>query len=82
MLEKQNVTISVSKDILKKAKHMAIDRQTSLSRLLAKTLEEMVEKEDAYNKAKTRQLNAMGKGLNMGLSGNKTWKREELHDRR
>ncbi len=81
-MKKQNITISISKEILRKAKHIAIDRQTSLSRLLAETLEDIVEKEDAYNKAKARQSTVMEKGYNMGLNGKITWKRDDLHARR
>lgn len=80
-MDKQNVTISIPKDILKKAKHIAVDRQTSLSRLLAEKLEEIVHNEDAYNKAKNRQLDTMEKGFDMGLQNQITWTREELHDR-
>ncbi len=80
--EKQNVTITIPKDILRKAKHIAIDRQTSLSRLLAKTLEDIVEREDTYSKAKVRQIAAMKKGYTMGLNGKITWKRDDLHGRR
>ncbi|HSV31137.1 MAG TPA: DUF6364 family protein [Atribacteraceae bacterium] len=80
-MEKQNVTISVPKDILKKAKHIAVNRQTSLSRLLAETLEDIVEKDDVYNKAKARQLAAMKSGFNLGVRGKIAWKREDLHAR-
>lgn len=80
-MEKQNVTISVPKDILKKAKHIAINRQTSLSRLLTDALEDIVAGEDAYNKAKARQLTAMKKGFNLGIKDKITWKREDLHAR-
>lgn len=80
-MEKQNVTISVSKDILKKAKHIAINRQTSLSRLLADALEDIVEREDTYNRAKARQVAAMKDGFNLGVKGKIDWKREDLHAR-
>jgi len=81
-MEYQNVTVALPKDLLKKAKHIAIDRQTSLSGLLAKTLEEIVEKEDAYQKAKARQLNALERGFDFGLMGDINWKREDLHARK
>lgn len=80
-MEKQNVTISVPKDILLKARHIAVSRQTSLSRLLAETLEDIVEKDETYNKAKGRQLAMMKNGFNLGVEGKITWKREELHAR-
>ncbi len=80
-MEKQNVTISVPREILKKAKHIAVNRQTSLSRLLAEALEDIVERDDAYEKAKARQLASMKKGFNLGTKGKITWKREDLHAR-
>lgn len=80
-MEKQNVTISVPKEILIKAKHLAVNRQTSLSRLLADALDDIVKQDDTYNKAKSRQLAAMKKGLNLGTKGTITWKREDLHAR-
>lgn len=54
-MERQNVTIFIPKSILKKAKFLALNKQTSLSGLLADTLEEIVEKDDAYSKARERQ---------------------------
>ncbi|MDO9533935.1 MAG: CopG family transcriptional regulator [Bacillota bacterium] len=81
-MEYQNITLSIPKETLLKVKHIAIDRQTSVSRLLAKTLEEIVQKEETYGKAKARQLESMEKGLNLGLKGTISWKREELHDRK
>lgn len=80
-MEYQNVTLSLPKDILRKAKHIAIDRQTSLSGLLAKTLEEIVHQEEAYQQAKQRQLSVMEKGLDLGLKGKVPWAREQLHER-
>jgi len=78
---KQNVTISIPKDILMKARHIAVSRQTSLSRLLAEILEDIVEKDEAYNKAKGRQLAMMKNGLNLGVEGKIVWKRDDLHAR-
>ncbi|HAP32174.1 MAG TPA: CopG family transcriptional regulator [Firmicutes bacterium] len=80
-MEKQNVTISVPRDVLIKAKHIAINRQSSLSRLLAETLKDIVENDEAYRKAKDRQLAAMGKGFDLGVKGKMAWKREDLHAR-
>ena len=78
----QNITLSLPKEILQKVKHIAIDRQTSVSGLLAKTLEEIVQKEDAYGRAKARQLTTMKKGFDLGIKGKISWKREDLHERK
>jgi len=81
-MEKQNVTIALPKELLQRAKHLAIDRQTSLSKLLADTLEEIIQKDDAYSQARQRQLATMRRGFNMGLVGKIAWGRDELHGRR
>ncbi len=81
-MEYQNVTISIPKEILRKAKHLAIERQTSLSGLLTKTLEEIVAQEDSYRNAKQRQMDQMKNGFDLGLRGKIGWTREELHERK
>jgi hypothetical protein len=81
MSEYQNATISLPKEILRKAKHIAVDRQTSLSGLLAKTLEEIVLNQDAYQQAKARQESVMEKRPALGIKGKISWTRAELHER-
>jgi hypothetical protein len=44
-------------------------------------LEDIVEKDDAYSKAKDRQLAAMRKGFDLGVKDEIAWKREDLHVR-
>ncbi|WHE05965.1 hypothetical protein PGH24_07205 [Thermoanaerobacterium thermosaccharolyticum] len=44
MNKTQNITLSLPKDLLQKIKHIAINKQTSVSGLLTKTLEEIVKK--------------------------------------
>jgi hypothetical protein len=80
-MERQNVTLSLPKETLRKAKVLASERQTSLSALLAEALEEIVAKSDMYEIAKQRQLVLMEKGYDFGLGETITWTRDELHDR-
>ncbi len=80
-MQRQNITLSIPKDTLKKVKHLAIERQTSISGLLAKTFEEIITKDEAYTKAKSRQLAMMQEGFDLGLKGNINCQREELYDR-
>ena len=47
-METQNITLSLPKEILLKVKQLAVKRQTSVSGLLAQTLERLVHQEDAY----------------------------------
>jgi len=80
-LEYQNITLSIPKEILKKIKHIAVERNTSISRLLASHLEEIVERDDKYKAAKTRQIHAMDEGYDLLGEGTINWSREELHER-
>ena len=81
-MERQNVTLSLPKDLLKKAKTLAVKKERSLSNLLRETLEEKVKEETGYQRAKKRQIALMGKGVNLGTKGKITISREELHERR
>jgi hypothetical protein len=80
-MDNQNVTLSVPKDILRKAKLLAVRRNTSLSGLLTRTLEELVNQDEGYEEAKRRHLEMLEKGFNLGTQGKITWTREELHGR-
>ena len=77
----QNVTLSIPKDILRKAKILAIQRNTSLSGLLTQTLAEMVSRQEGYEQAQRRNLSLLKSGLDLGTQGQITWRREDLHER-
>ncbi len=80
-MEKQNITLSLSKDILLKVKLIAVQRQTSVSGLLTKTLEKVVQQEDAFVHAQRRHLHWLEKGEDLGSDGKIMVSRDELHDR-
>jgi len=76
----QNITLLLPKDLLRKVKHIAIDRQTSVSGLLTKMLEEIVRKEDLYEKAKLRNISLLERdNINLGTEGKITWNRDDLY---
>lgn len=77
----QNITLAIPKDVLRKAKILAVQKNTSLSGLLTQTLVEMVSREEGYDQARQRNLAVLKKGFDLGTQGNITWKREELHER-
>jgi hypothetical protein len=78
-MEKQNVTLSIPKDLLQQAKIMAIRRNHSLSSFLTLLLTEMVENEERYEEAKRRSLTRLA--TSTVLQGDYTWSRESLHER-
>jgi hypothetical protein len=77
----QNVTLAIPKDILRKAKILAVQKNTSLSGLLTQTLADLVVHQEAYEQARRRNLILLKSGFDLGTQGNITWKREELHER-
>ena len=77
----QNVTLALPKDILRKAKILAVHKNTSLSRLLTQTLVEIVSRQDDYNQARQRNLAMLKEGFDLGTQGQKSWIREDLHER-
>jgi hypothetical protein len=77
----QNVTLSIPKDILRKAKILAIQKNTSLSGLLTQTLEELVSGHEDFERARQRNLSILKTGYDFGTQGKTAWKREELHER-
>lgn len=76
--EKQNVTISLSKNVLKKAKILAARRET-INRLLARELESLVGDEEAYERAERQALALLDKGFHLG--GEIRAGRDEWHER-
>ena len=80
-METQNVTLSISKDILRKAKILAVQRNTSLSSLLTQALEDLVAHEESYAMACSRHLSQLENGFDLGTHGQISWKRDELHER-
>jgi len=75
---KQNVTVSLSRQVLRKAKILAARRETSISGLLSQEIESLVAKEDAYERAERQALALLDQGFHLGgtMAG-----RDELHER-
>ncbi|MGD8624828.1 MAG: CopG family transcriptional regulator [Anaerolineae bacterium] len=81
MMERQNITLSLPKDILLKVKLIAVKRETSVSGLLTQTLERLVDLEDAYVQARRHHLDWLSHGADMGTAGHISVGRDELHER-
>ena len=80
-MERSNVTLSLPEDILRDARHLAVDRGVSLSKLLAQLLEEHLQTVRGRRQARDRQLRLLERGLPLGTDGEVAWKRESLHER-
>ena len=76
---KQNITLSIDKNLIREAKILAAQRQVSISRLLSQELQKLIEDTKDYEWAKRRALNLIDEGFHLG--GEITATREELHER-
>jgi hypothetical protein len=79
-MDHQNVTLSLPRHIVLKARHIAVERGTSLSKLLSAYLEEVVQREPEYERARRDALAMMCQGLPMGFDEPQST-REQLHER-
>ena len=76
---KQNITLKIDKDLLKKSKIIAAQNDTSVSKMLSDYLKQIVDQEEQYEAAKRSALHTLKRGFHLG--GKITWKREDLYDR-
>jgi hypothetical protein len=77
--EKQNVTISLDRKTIQKAKILAARRSTSISDLLAHQIEILVGEEEAYERAERQAMSLLDQGFH--LDGVIRVGRDELHER-
>jgi predicted proteasome-type protease len=79
MTRKQNLTVSLERETIQKAKVLAAKRNTSVTRLLTDYVEEMVAEDERYEAARKAALDYMDKGFPMG--GQIAADREDWHER-
>lgn len=77
---KQNITLSIDKELIVRAKILAAKRRTSISKMLAEDLKTLVDQSDRYDTAKKKALSNLKKGFPLG--GRQIPDREALHDRK
>lgn len=77
---KQNITLSLAAETIRKARILAARRDTSVSGLIAAELEALVRQDEAYESAQRQALALLDHGFHMG--GMAPFDRSELHDRK
>ena len=80
--ETRNVTLSLSNDLLYKAKLAAVKQDKSLSEFMREALEEKMQKTPGYQQARQRQFKMLGMELDLGTEGKIHIPREDLHERK
>lgn len=76
---KQNITLSLDKELIRKSKILAAKKDTSVSKLLAESLLHVLKHEDTYTSSKRNALTTMSQGFHLG--GGRNWKRDDLYER-
>jgi len=76
---KTNITLKVDAELAREARILAAKRGSSLSRLVSAELEHLVEREQTFERARTRALRRLRQGYD--LAWRKSKRRDELHER-
>jgi len=76
--KKQNLTVQLDRETVRKARVLAAKRGTSISAMVAAQIRESVQAEDAYEAARRSALEWISQGLHLG--GRRVI-RDELHER-
>ena len=75
-----NLTLSIDPELLKKARKIAIDKDTTVNAMVRKFLEELVGKESEEEHDVVTRLRALYERTEVPV-GRISWSREELHER-
>ncbi|MBM4140168.1 MAG: ribbon-helix-helix protein, CopG family [Nitrospira sp.] len=81
-MNRQNVTLSLPKALLRQAKALAAKEDKSLSAFIRESVENRVREKVGYKEAMERHLKILEKGFDLGTKGHISITREELHERR
>ena len=76
---KTNITLKLDRDLLRKAKILAAEKDTSVSRLVAEQLERAVRDSEGYDQAKRRALARMKRASHLGYTPPAS--RDEFYER-
>jgi hypothetical protein len=76
---KTNITLKVDSELAREARILAAKRGSSLSRLVSEELEQLVERDQTFERARKRALHRLKQGYD--LAWRKPSSRDELHER-
>ncbi|MBW2432501.1 MAG: hypothetical protein JRF36_02790 [Deltaproteobacteria bacterium] len=76
---KQNITLSLDKELIRKARVLAAQQNISISRMLSMELQKIIQNNEEYERAKKSALANLRTSFHLG--GKIRVTREELHER-
>lgn len=77
----RNVTLALPAETIRRLKVLAAERGSSISRMLTEQLDELLDRETGYERARRTALADLDRGWPLGGGGRPTWSRDELHER-
>jgi hypothetical protein len=77
----RNITLALPADLLREAKILAAEQDTSISALVARLLRELVTRNRRFHAARGRALARLEDPGDLGTGGRASWRREDLHER-
>ena len=77
-MAKTNLTLQLDEDVIRRARVLAAKRGTSVSALVARELDGLVEQDARYEEARNHAKELMRAAA---PRGGRSWRRDELHDR-
>jgi hypothetical protein len=77
----KNVTLSLPEPVLRRFRIFAAGHNQSMTSLMTRAIEKLMEHGDEYEKTKRRAIKRMHNAPNLGTNGKIPWKREDLYDR-
>jgi len=76
---KSNITLKLDADLLREARVLAAEEDTSISAMLAAKLEQIVRDRKTYQRARKRALARLREGMDLRWTPPKS--RDEIHER-
>lgn len=80
--ETRNITLALPRELLRRLKRLAVERDRSVSATVRELIEEAVRADDAYERAYRQWREDVRNARDLGTGGRVTWTRDELHERR
>ncbi len=72
-MEKQNVTLSLPRDLIKRVKVLAAEQDSSISAILERLLSEYANHQDGYRQARQDHASLLKNSFELGTGGSSSW---------
>jgi biotin-(acetyl-CoA carboxylase) ligase len=78
---KQNLTLTLDSELLRSARKLALDRETSVNQLVREYLAQLVEQSEEPHKKAAAEFRKAARASTARI-GDATWTRDEIYDRK